>query len=183
MFVFGQTPTHFNILTQATPNLSITLLAQGWRSSALQMTPKVSGGWPLLETSSSQSEPSSLVPCSAFPGPRVIHIMLMTLTLLIMAKQPNLKPCGAPAVASTPQHLATWVGRFQQQDHVLYFYTTYQYPNSVKLWIKYRFLQITESLFTLGNDFSSSFSQLKSLDEVLWEWRTFFFFHFLGPQK
>lgn len=37
----------------------------------------------------------STAPLLRFPGPPVIHNMLMTLTLLIVAQQPDLKPCGA----------------------------------------------------------------------------------------
>ncbi|KAL3061373.1 hypothetical protein OYC64_009537 [Pagothenia borchgrevinki] len=53
------------------------------------------GQWGVASSRCSQSEASTLVLCSAFPGPHDIHNMLMTLTLLIMAKQPNLKPCEA----------------------------------------------------------------------------------------
>lgn len=62
------------------------------------------GGWPLLETSSSQSEPRSVVLCSAFPGPRGIHNMIMTLTLLIVAKQPDHRPCGAQWLSQPSHH-------------------------------------------------------------------------------
>lgn len=48
-------------------------------------------GWP---RSSSQSESGALLGCCVSQGPG-IHMMLMTLTLLITAQQPDLKPGGA----------------------------------------------------------------------------------------
>lgn len=56
--------------------------------------PRSALGWPQTELSSSQSDASSTGPVLRFPGPPVIHNMLMTLTLLITTGQPNLKPCG-----------------------------------------------------------------------------------------
>lgn len=47
-------------------------------------------------------------PVLRFPGPPVIHNMLMTLTLLITAQRPNLKPCGGRQQRPRPPQHSVW---------------------------------------------------------------------------
>lgn len=72
-----------------------SFVAQSQRSSALQMSTTITMG---VGSPGDKLQPirgQFIGPVLFFPGPPVIHNMLMTLTLLIMAQQPNLKPCGA----------------------------------------------------------------------------------------
>lgn len=72
-----------------------SFVARGQRSSALQMSSRISMGVGSPRDKLQPIRGQFIGPVLCFPGPPVIHNMLMTLTLLIMAQQSNLKPCGA----------------------------------------------------------------------------------------